>query len=294
MIALQFYTGDWIRGQNLWRRWMVAHNLPRVKGQLPPAILTSGGQPIQGALHYNETAEKSNIDLLAKRNLQLNYWWIDAGWYPCGGNWPNVGTWTEDKAQFPDGIRSVSDFARSRGMKQILWFETERVTAGSEIANDHPQFLLGGTLFNMGDPAALKYLTDLVSSRITEYGVDFYRQDYNLDPLGFWRGNDAPDRQGMTEIKYVEGFLAFWDALRARHPNMFIDCCASGGRRDDLEVLRRSVPLWESDWVGDPLGVNYAIAYWIPYHGTGAFIPYDHDPTYLYRAHMGLCHIGRP
>ena len=33
LIALQFYTGDWIRGQNLWRRWMMAHNMPRVQRQ---------------------------------------------------------------------------------------------------------------------------------------------------------------------------------------------------------------------------------------------------------------------
>ena len=58
-----------------------------------------------------------------------------------------------------------------------------------------------------------------------------------------WRGNDPPDRQGITEIRHVEGFLAYWDELRRRHPDMLIDTCASGGRRNDLETLRRAVPL---------------------------------------------------
>ncbi len=41
----------------------------------------------------------------------------------------------------------------------------------------------------------------------------------------------------MTEIRYVEGHYAMWDELRARHPGLWIDNCASGGRRIDLETL---------------------------------------------------------
>ena len=29
MVVVQFYRGDWLRAQNVWRRWMLAHNLPR-------------------------------------------------------------------------------------------------------------------------------------------------------------------------------------------------------------------------------------------------------------------------
>jgi len=88
---------------------------------------------------------------------------------------------------------------------------------------------------------------DLLSNRIREFGMDVYRNDFNIDPLDFWRSADAPDRQGITEIRYVEGHYALWDELRARHPGLWIDNCASGGRRIDLETLMRSVPLWRSD-----------------------------------------------
>ena len=67
-----------------------------------------------------------------------------------------------------------------------------------------------------------------------------------IESLPFWRANDAPDRQGITEIRHVEGYLAFWDALRARHPGMLIDSCASGGRRDALETIRRGESKYES------------------------------------------------
>jgi alpha-galactosidase len=99
----------------------------------------------------------------------------------------------------------------------------------------------------LNDPKARRWLTDLLSQRIGEYGIDIYRNDFNMDPLPYWRGNDAPDRQGMTEIRYIEGLYAMWDELLARHPGLVIDNCSSGGRRIDMEMCSRSVPLWRSD-----------------------------------------------
>lgn len=98
-----------------------------------------------------------------------------------------------------------------------------------------------------------------------------------MDPLGHWRANDAPDRQGITEIRYIEGYFAYWDELLRRHPNMLIDTCASGGRRLDLETLRRAVSLLRSDhWAGaaDQQCQNYGISLWIPFTGTG-FVSFD-------------------
>ena len=51
----------------------------------------------------------------------------------------------------------------------------------------------------------------------------------------------------MTEIRYVEGLYAMWDELRAKFPNMYLDDCASGGRRIDLEMVMRSVVQTRSD-----------------------------------------------
>jgi alpha-galactosidase len=110
---------------------------------------------------------------------------------------------------------------------------------------------------------------------LREQGIDLYRQDFNMDPLPFWRGDDAADRQGMTENLYVQGYLAYWDALRQRHPGLRIDSCASGGRRDDLETMRRAVPLIRSDHLFEPTSQqchHRQFAQWIPYHGAG-YVP---------------------
>lgn len=66
---------------------------------------------------------------------------------------------------------------------------------------------------------------------------------------------------------------------------MLIDSCASGGHRNDLETMRRAVPLLRSDYIFDPVGEQghtYGLASWLPYYGTG-FINFD---TYIFRSTM--------
>ena len=130
----------------------------------------------------------------------------------------------------------------------------------------------GVRLLNLGNTEAREWLTNHVDRLLTDQGIDLYRQDFNMDPLAFWRAADAPDRQGITEIQHVTGYLAYWDELRRRHPHLLIDSCASGGRRNDLETMRRAVPLWRSDYAYEATGhqcMTYGISLWLPYHGTG-------------------------
>jgi alpha-galactosidase len=277
LMVLQFWKGDWIRAQNIWRRWMLTHSMPKPGGKLPPPqFVASSSRQYDEMIKANETNQILFIDRYLAEGLKLDYWWMDAGWYEHhGGGWPKVGTWLVDSNRFPNGLRAVSDHARKNGMKVVVWFEPERVSADTWLAKNHPEWVLGGGkggLLNLGNEEARKWLTDHVDRLIREQGIGLYRQDFNMDPLEYWRRNDAPDRQGITEIRHVTGFLAYWDELLRRHPGLLIDSCASGGRRNDLETMRRSVPLWRSDYAYETTGhqcMTYGISLWLPYHGTG-------------------------
>jgi alpha-galactosidase len=283
LMVMLFWQGtDVLRSQNIWRRWMLAHNVPRPDGKLPPVQLAAcSSHQFAEMIQANTKNQKFFINRYLEEGLKLDYWWMDAGWYIVKEpNWWCVGTWEVDTSRFSGGLRAITDHARAKGVKSIVWFEPERVMANTWIADNHPNWLLGGqkigtdvNLLNLGNPEAWTWLTNHIDKLITEQGIDLYRQDFNLDPLGAWRANDALDRQGITENKHVVGYLAYWDELRKRHPNMLIDSCASGGRRNDLETLRRAVPLLRSDYITEPVanqGHMYGIASWIPYYGTGS------------------------
>jgi alpha-galactosidase len=304
LVVLQFYQGERVRAQNIWRRWMLAHNLPRTDNNLPQPMLTSCSGGFFPGLKCNETDELRFIDTLTRQGIKLDYWWMDAGWYPCDA-WPQVGTWEVDATRFPRGLKAISDYVHAQQTGLILWFEPERVAPNTWLDETHPDWLLGQDggqkLLNLGHAAARTWLIEHIDAMITREGIDLYRQDFNMDPLAYWRAADAPDRQGITEIRHVEGYLAYWDELRRRHPDLLIDSCASGGRRNDLETLRRAIPLLRSDYqsfAGDPryaLGNQchtYGLSSWIPYYGQGVYYNND-DLVYAVRSHycpaFGFC-----
>ena len=111
--------------------------------------------------------------------------------------------------------------------------------------------------------------------------------------MSFWRNADPVDRQGISEIRYVEGYLEYWDALLERNPGLRIDSCASGGRRNDLETFRRAVPLLRSDYLLEPVGQqihSYGMALWIPYFGSGTRAFDDYKIRSLFVPYFNFCY----
>ena len=79
LIVLQFYKGDWLHGQNVWRRWMFAPQFPQGPRQ------AAGGENERGSVqfcdfHCTEAKDLDFIDRITKQRLPFDYWWMDAGW----------------------------------------------------------------------------------------------------------------------------------------------------------------------------------------------------------------------
>ena len=274
LMALQFYRGDWLRGQNIWRRWMLDHNFPKDFDKPLAPKLGAGSVQFYG-FNCTQDGDFEFLDRFRDAGIQLSYWWMDAGWYDTGGaSWGKVGTWEADGERFPNGLKPIGDRCHSDGIELMVWFEMERVSAGTWLTRNHPEWIHGGKdggLLKLDEPDVVGWVIDRVDSIISDSGIDLYRSDFNINPLPFWRANDAEDRQGITEIRYIEGYLGYWDELRCRHPGMMIDSCASGGRRNDLETMRRAIPILPTDVEND------AEAYQCCTYGFGLWLPFfDH------------------
>ncbi len=287
-MALLVYDGDFIDGQNLWRRWAIAHLLPRVGGRPVGPILaaTTSHQTREMELATTQN-QQAFIDGWIAHDIKPDFWWMDAGWYDGNGSWVSTGTWSVDKKRFPGGLGEISDHAHEHGIGSLLWFEPERVCPDTELFRSKPEWLLapvnlppdllyqkdrGWRLLDLGIPEAREWITKRVSDLLASEKIDCYRQDFNMDPLYYWRSTDKPGRTGITENLHVQGYLRLWDDLKQRHPDLLIDSCASGGRRNDLEAISRSIPLLRSDYVFEPTGLQgqtYGLASWYPYTGTG-------------------------
>ncbi len=293
-ILLLPYDGDRWHGQNLLRRFILVHHRPQLGGQPLVAPITWGNWGGTSAeVHLD------NIRQIVDHNLPIDYYWIDAGWYGAAGVagewWKEVGNWTVGKNLYPNGFQPLSETLGKSGRKLMLWFEPERVRKDSEWFQSHHDWLFDikddNCLFNLGNPEARRFLTDFISSRIDEFGLGCYRQDFNMDPRPYWEAADTADRQGMSEIRYIEGLYAFWDALLAKHPDLMIDNCASGGRRIDLETVGRATPFWRTDGPRDPVAHQchtFGLMAWVPLSATSEDLEGD-DYEFRSSISSGLC-----
>jgi alpha-galactosidase len=280
-ILLLFWKGgNYIVGHNLLRRFVLANLMPRKDGKPATLPFACSSSPLYD--EANRATEDNQIDFASRfQQYGVEYLWIDAGWFE--GGWPNgVGNWSPRKDGFPRGLRPVSDALKKLGMGLLLWFEPERVLQGTWLDRNHPEWILRLRenpvgLLNLGDEDARRWITDHVSSMIEREDISVYRQDFNMDPLPYWRAVDGSDRRGMSEIRHIEGLYAFWDELLKRHPGLIIDNCASGGRRIDIETASRSVFLWRTDYqYYEPNGYQsqtYGISLYLPSTGTGNAYP---------------------
>lgn len=280
MLLVLWDGDDPLQGHNLLRRLLLEHYVPRIGGEvvLPPLTHNTWFMFNTG----NTVTEQNQLDAIrSEAALGIEGYWLDAGWFE--GGWPTgVGSWVPRHDAFPHGLKPLGDAAHRQGMKFVVWFEPERVHPQSRIGKEHAPWVLraggGDGLFNLGDPAARQWLTDYLSQCIVDWGIDIYRNDFNIEPLPFWQAADAANRQGVAEIRYVEGLYRMWDELRSRHPGLMIDNCASGGRRIDLETLSRSYPLWRSDTqcCGKPMPVQdqvqtAGLSLYVPLHAGGCW-----------------------
>ncbi len=292
-VLLLFWRGaDALRGNNLFRQLQLTHHSPRHDGQwvFPPICASVNNTDPDGSY---EGPHVRVMPALARRGFEV--FWSDMDpqhWYP--GEFPQgTGNWVVDTKKYPRGLAPVGQAARAAGLGYLLWFEPERVAPGTMVAREHPEFVHGGSgggLFKFGDPVAWAWMLELLDGYVKEAAITWVRWDFNMEPLKHWRDNDAPDRQGISEIRHIQGLYAMWDELRKRHPRLMIDNCASGGRRIDIETCRRSLPLWHSDMVclkpnqvGEQLQ-NAGLYRWVPFHACAAF---GYEPAYSFRS--GMC-----
>ena len=79
------------------------------------------------------------IDKYLAEGIKYDYWWMDAGWYVQQHGWGQTGTWEVDRKRFPRGLKAVTDHAHAKGLKTVVWFEPERVAAGTVAEGQTPR-----------------------------------------------------------------------------------------------------------------------------------------------------------
>lgn len=308
--VVRYYERDEEKATNAWRRWLVDCVYPRDHAGTDECAQPfstvyhafDNDNPnrfnTDGSTAENHENWKQSVDAAYEEGLIYDVQWVDAGWYtdPYGNTvptdwWGSVGTWELDPVKWPAGtFEERVRYAHDHGQKFIVWFEPERVTHLDGLVNNYGydrSWALSdhgnnnAYINNLGNKACLEWTIDKVISFMSMYNIDMYREDFNIDPGVFWTigdGYEGKDRKGITENLYVQGHYALWDAIlnwaAENGKPTYLDSCASGGGRNDLETLRRSIPINRSDsdrfTTTLRLSLTPRIGKWLPYNGAVA------------------------
>ncbi|SMX42917.1 alpha-galactosidase [Actibacterium lipolyticum] len=203
---------------------------------------------------------------------------LDDGWFgKRDDDTTSLGDWQIDARKWPDGLTPLIDHVQSLGMGFGLWFEPEMISENSDLYRAHPDWVLGPMtqlrgrqqlVLNMALPEVRDYLFDRISAILSDNAIEYIKWDHNrLLP--------------HTDAAQTHGIYVLLDRLRAAHPLVEIESCASGGGRIDAGILARTQRIWLSDSNDalERLRIQHDAALFLPASITGSHVGPRHCHT---------------
>ena len=235
-----------------------------------------------GELPSNKMIER--INQMKEHDIKFDTVWIDAMWFSKSDKaeehkdgWGEYnGNWTVNTEIHPGKLYDVKEAVKEAGCELLLWCEPEYPAwKDVPVLREHPEWftVLKDEFLYYGNDKAYSYVKNILCEMIEALDLVCYRQDFTHCPMEYFEKLDEEGRCGISEIKHITAMYRLWDELLIKYPKLIIDNCASGGRRIDIETLKRSVPLFRTDYQ-----CNYnpkAEVFQVHNAGISNFIPYN-------------------
>lgn len=193
---------------------------------------------------------KSQIDYIADNLGDLGPWHIivDAGWYVAegreGADWRNV-----DTEKFPDGLRSLVDYAHQRGVRVVLYFSAPYLDSRQQVGDwlglrniieQHPDWLIrlgeeekpGETIeresfvYDFANAGFRQYLQDVMEDYFVRYDVDGIKIDGLGNAEGALLSQDKLNGFGLVEkaaAPTMEIYRFIWKNATLHKPDAYIE-----------------------------------------------------------------------
>ncbi|MBQ0114872.1 MAG: alpha-galactosidase, partial [Bacteroidales bacterium] len=216
-------------------------------------------------VYLNVTQEGMEKMMDGAKQVGAELFVMDDGWF--GNKYRRtvddcaLGDWGADKVKLPQGIPSLEKACLDRGLKWGIWIEPEMTNTKSELYEKHPDWVIchptrkpltgrGGTqlILDMSNPQVQDFVFKVVDDIMKETpNTYFIKWDHNFQIYNFGSHYLSADRQSHLYVDYQLGLIKTLKRIRAKYPNLVIQCCASGGGRVNYGLM----PYFDEFWVSD-------------------------------------------
>ena len=194
--------------------------------------------------------------------MGLEMFVLDDGWfgvkYPRNNDDTALGDWILNTEKIPEGIDYLASYAHNKGIKFGIWIEPEMVSPLSELAENHPGWVVqspGREIYQ----ARNQWVLDLANPEVQDFvfgifdntmqlapGIDYIKWDCNR-PVYSFGSPYLGSEQDRFYIEYVQGLYNVMRRIREKYPRVIVQCCSSGGARVDYGAMRWCNEFWTSD-----------------------------------------------
>ncbi len=233
------------------------------------------------AVYFTHQKEKLFQMVDAAAEVGIERFILDDGWFKGrDGEKAALGDWFVDDKKYPQGLKPLIEAVHGKGMQFGLWFEPEMVNPDSDCYRQHPEWMLAipgyqqvlgryQYVINLTNPNAFAYIYNRLDALLTEYDIQYIKWDMNRVLV------QASDQNGQALVhKQTLALYDLLEKLRAKHPDVEIESCSSGGGRIDLGILRYTDRVWTSD-CNDALTrqhIQHGFSYFLPPEIMGSHI----------------------
>jgi alpha-galactosidase len=206
------------------------------------------------AVYFDHRSDDIRALAAAAASVGVERFVLDDGWFQGRhSDHAALGDWWPDPAKYPQGLQPLATYVNQLGMEFGLWVEPEMVNPNSQLFRAHPDWALqleGRSLLTMRNQLVLDvargevadYLFAQLDALLSQVPIAYLKWDMNRDL------STAGNALGHPAYRsFVHALYALLDRVRAAHPQLEIESCASGGARLDFGVLKHTHRVWTSD-----------------------------------------------
>jgi alpha-galactosidase len=235
---------------------------------------------------YGEKLEEAQLRREAElaASLGIELFIVDLGWAK------SIGDWHSDREKFPSGLKALSDYVHSLGMRFGLHFALTEADPASPVLQANPNWTAsekgsyhGAAALCLSHQPTKEWLIAEGIRIIDKYGVDWILQDGENMVKTCTKSTHTHHPLDSNYSNSVDGLNAVVAGIQKARPNVLWENCENGGNMMTFNMVRNYVTSITNDASGS-LSARKAVfgaTYPFPPRYTDRYMPPEELNRYV-------------